>query len=116
MKRKFVVYVVPGLLMLLIMIPSFCQAAKSLGIGTVATNLMDPVSVMADFLHSACVLVGGAFLFASIIKYFEHRRSPTMVPMSTVVFLLIAGLVLISLPLINYVTSNGFPYSLIRLK
>ncbi|VVC76240.1 hypothetical protein AQUSIP_15460 [Aquicella siphonis] len=115
MKRKLFEYFIVGIIVLS-MVPSVALAAKSLGLGTVASNLMDPVSVMADFLHSACVLVGGAFLFASIIKYFEHRRSPTMVPMSTVVFLLIAGLVLVSLPLINYVSTNGFPYTLIRFK
>lgn len=84
------------------------------GLGGVATNLMDPVSVMADFIHSGCILIGGAFLFATIIKYIEHRRSPTMVPISTVWFLLIAGLVLISLPLISYVTENGVPYPLMK--
>src|SRR5262245_619604 len=90
--------------------PTMVLAEKSVGLGGVASNLMDPVTVLADFVHSGSLIIGGAFLFASIVKYFEHKKSPTMVPMSTVVFLIIAGLVLLSLPLISYVTSNSIPY------
>jgi hypothetical protein len=85
--------------------------AKSVGVGGMATDMMEPVGVMADFLHSACILIGGAFLFASIIKYIEHRRSPTMVPMSTVVFLVIAGAFLLAIPILSYITNNGGLFS-----
>jgi len=84
------------------------------GIGSVATNIMSPVNVFSDFVNSACLVIGGAFIFASIIKYFEHRRSPMMVPMSTVVFLFIAGLALLALPLLAFVTEGGVPYSLFK--
>lgn len=84
------------------------------GIGLVAGNLMEPVGVLSDFVHSACFIIGGSFLFACIIKYFEHRRSPLMVPISTVVFLLIAGIILICLPFVAYITENGVHYSLMR--
>lgn len=77
------------------------------GIGSVANNMMDPVTLFYQFVSSGCLLIGGGFLFASVVKYFEHRRSPLMVPISTVVFLVIAGLVLIALPLIGYVTQAG---------
>jgi hypothetical protein len=100
-------------IIILSFIPVLVHAGGA-GFGNVATNLMDPVSVMADFVHSGCVLIGGAFLFATIVKYIEHRRSPTMVPISTVWFLLIAGIILISLPLISYVTTNGVPFPLMK--
>jgi hypothetical protein len=77
------------------------------GFGGVANNLMDPVSLFYQFIKSACLLMGGGFVFASLVKYFEHRRSPLMVPMSTVVFLFIAGIILIALPLIAYVSQSG---------
>lgn len=86
--------------------------AQKTGVGGMASNLMNPVSVMSGFLSSACLLVGGAFLFASIIKYVEHRRSPLMVTMGTVIFLFIAGVVLILLPLTYMLTDSGLPYSL----
>jgi hypothetical protein len=86
--------------------PCFAQ----MGIGGVANNLMDPVTMFYKFITSGCILIGGGFLFASVIKYFEHRRSPLMVPISTVVFLLIAGLILIALPLLAYVSQNCVQY------
>lgn len=85
------------------------------GIGGVATNLMEPVGLMSDFIGSGCLLIGASFLFASLIKYIEHRRSPLMVPISTVVFLLIAGLILIGLPFLYLLTGYGVPYTLFSL-
>lgn len=84
------------------------------GIGGVARNLMDPVTVFSDFVYTACIVIGGSFVFAAIIKYFEHRRSPLMVPMSTVVFLLIAGALLLALPFLAYLDSSGIRYTLFR--
>lgn len=89
-------------------------AKKQAGIGLVATNMMEPVTLMSDFVNSACFIIGGSFLFATIIKYIEHRRSPLMVPISTVVFLLIAGIVLIILPFAYMITENGLHFSLLR--
>jgi len=82
------------------------------GIGGIADNLLNPVGVLSGFIGSGSLLIGGAFLFASIIKYVEHRRSPLMVPMSNVVFLFIAGLILVLLPLAYMLTENGLPFSL----
>lgn len=101
-------------LIILIFVPVLAYAKLRTGIGGMAENIMDPVNVLSDFVHSACILIGGSFLFASLIKYVEHRRSPLMTPISTVVFLLIAGLILVLLPLVSYVTSNGIPYSLLK--
>ena len=87
-------------------------AAHEGGFGGVAQNLMEPVSLFSDFIQTGCFLIGASFLFASIIKYIEHRRSPLMVPISTVVFLFIAGIILVLLPFLAYFTSSGIPYSL----
>jgi hypothetical protein len=91
---------------------ALCAQPRS-GVGGVATNIMDPVSVFSGFVNSGCLVIGGGFLFATILKYIEHRRSPTMVPLSTVIFLLIAGLVLVLLPLLSFVTEGGIPYTLL---
>ena len=82
--------------------------------GGVAQNVMVPVSVASDFVSTGCFVIGGSFLFAAIIKYIEHRRSPLMVPISTVIFLFVAGILLILLPLAYKVTDSGIPFSLIR--
>lgn len=99
---------------ILVFVPILSYADQRIGIGGVAQNMMDPVEVFSDFVHSACIVIGGSFIFASIIKYVEHRRSPLMIPISTVVFLFLAGLLLVLLPLISYVTSSGIPYSLLK--
>lgn len=78
------------------------------GLGGVAQNMMAPVSMLAGLVHGACFVIGGCFLFTAIVKYFEHRRSPMLVPMSTVVFLFIAGILLILLPFLSYFTNIGF--------
>lgn len=84
------------------------------GFGKVAENLMSPVGLASDFVYSACIIIGVSFVFAGIIKYFEHRRSPLMVPISTVIFLLVAGIVLLLLPLLSYLNPHGTRYSLFR--
>lgn len=101
-------------LFFLCLLPTLGLAEAPVGFGGVANSMMTPVSILADFVHTACLLIGMGFLFASIVKYFEHRRSPLMVPISTVVFLLIAGALLICLPLLSYFTEGGIPYSLWR--
>src|SRR5438128_64856 len=84
------------------------------GIGAVAQNLMEPVNFFSDFIDAGCFIIGGGFIFASIIKYVEHRRSPLMTPISTVIFLFVAGIILISLPLVSYVAGYGVPFSLLK--
>lgn len=84
------------------------------GLGDVADNILQPISVFSNFLGTICLVIGGSFLFASIIKYFEHRRSPLTVPMSTVVFLFIAGIILVCLPFLYILTGYGVPFSLAK--
>jgi len=86
--------------------------ATTSDLGHVAQNLMEPVGILSDFVQTACFIIGISFLFASIIKYKEHRRNPLMVPIGTVVFLLIAGILLILLPFLSLITDSGLRYSL----
>lgn len=82
----------------IVVVSSVFAASRNTGLGAMAANIMEPVSLLSDFVTAACLIIGGSFIFASIIKYKEHRRSPLMVPISTVIFLIIAGLALIGLP------------------
>lgn len=82
-------------------------AETDLGVGKVAENLLEPVSVFSDFVDTACIVIGGSFIFASVVKYFEYRRSPMMVSLGTAVFLLIAGIILLFLPMLAFVTGNA---------
>lgn len=94
--------------------PAIVYAYGQPGLGGVAVNMLEPVTVVSDFVDTGCLVVGIGFIFASIVKYIEHRRSPLMVPISTVVFLLIAGIVLVLLPFLSTFTDSGIPYSLFK--
>lgn len=87
---------------------------KSSGFGLVAKNMMEPVGIMNDFVNSACFVMGIAFLFAALIKYIEHRRSPMMIPISTVIFLAIAGILLVLMPFAYMLTESGLHFSLMK--
>lgn len=98
----------------LFLFPGIIFAYGGTGLGGVAGNMMEPVTLFSDFVDTGCLVIGLGFLFASIIKYVEHRRSPLMVPISTVVFLLIAGIILLILPFLPTLTGYGVPYRLIK--
>src|SRR5437773_1837355 len=93
---------------------SVASDASSVGMSAVALNLMEPITLFGDFIQTACFIIGASFLFASLIKYFEHRRSPTMVPIGTVIFLLISGIILILLPFLSLLIEHGVPFSLMK--
>jgi hypothetical protein len=99
---------------LLLLFPGIIFAYQGTGLGGVARNMMEPVTLFSDFVDTGCLVIGVGFLFASIVKYVEHRRSPLMVPISTVVFLLIAGTILVVLPFLPDLTGYGVPYRLIK--
>lgn len=89
-------------------------AAQPVGLGKVAQNMLEPVGLLGNFVNSACFIIGGSFLFASVIKFVEHRRSPLMVPISTVIFLFLGGLALVILPFAYLLTENGLHLSLLK--
>jgi uncharacterized membrane protein YeiH len=90
---------------------SVFAAATTNGLGGLANDMMEPVGLLSDFVYAACVCIGGGFLFASIIKYNEHRRSPLMVPISTVVFLVIAGSFLLLIPVMGHYYDGALGFS-----
>lgn len=73
--------------------------ADATGLGSVASNLMEPVSILSDFVVNGSLVVGIMFIFGSVIKYGQHRRNPLAVPISNVVFIFICGILLLLLPL-----------------
>lgn len=82
------------------------------GAGGLANVIMEPVGLFSNFMNAGCLILGTSFIFASIVKYFEHRRSPLMVPISTVVFLIVAGFLLLLIPIFSYFYTKSFGISL----
>ena len=78
-------------------------AQQDQSLGALAGSAMGPISLFSSFINTSCYLLGGSFIFASLVKYLEHKSSPLMVPISTVVFLIVAGIVLILLPMLEFI-------------
>lgn len=91
-------------------LPSVASAASSLGFGQIADNLMEPISILAGFIGSASIIVGVTSIFAAIIKYSQYRINPLVAPMSTIILLIVIGVLLICLPLTYKLTESGIPY------
>ncbi len=88
-------------------------ATNNLSFGVVAQNMTEPMEVVSAFVSVGCLVVGVSCLFACIVKYFEHRRNPLYVSLSTVVWLLIIGLLLLILPFAYIITENGIPFTVL---
>ncbi len=96
--RSIFKIVIPGLLFVVVASAVYAGPAAD-GVGSIAWNMLEPISVLNDFITTACYIIGGSLLFAALIKYFQHRVNPFAVPISTVVWLVLFGLGLICLPL-----------------
>lgn len=82
------------------------------GIGGVANNLMEPVTILANFIGTIAIIIGISFLFAAFVKYMQHRVNPLAVPISTVVLLLVMGICLLLIPFLYKLTTSGFALSI----
>ncbi len=103
------------ILLVVLWFPAVALALDKLhgvGAGKVAENLMEPVSILANFIGSMSIIIGISCLFASFLKFMQNRVNPLMSPISTVIMLFIMGIVLLCLPLAYKLTEGGIPLSL----
>lgn len=82
------------------------------GLGDLAGNLMEPVSIVSGFLSGMSIIIGLTCLFGSFVRYMQYRVNPLANPIGTVITLLVLGLLLLLLPLIYKLTESGVPFSL----
>ncbi len=99
------IFVLLGVLSLFCFSSAVC--AQNISLGSVSNNLLGPFSGVSRLLMVASYLMGGAFLAASIIRYFEYRRNPVQVRLSSVIFMFILGALLIGLPLIASLSASS---------
>jgi len=95
MKNKLIIFLT------CLLVPSivFCShATKPAGIGYVAQSIMEPVSILSEFVTTASMVIGISFLFGALFRYMQHRVNPLAAPISTVLLLLFLGAMLILLP------------------
>jgi hypothetical protein len=103
------------LLFFCLLIPVLALADEEVvGIGKVASNILEPVLIVSDFVCSASIIIGVSSLFGALLKYMQHRVNPLAAPLSTVIVMLFVGIVLVALPFAYLLTENGIPYFLLR--
>jgi hypothetical protein len=72
---------------------------NSTSLGDVAANLTAPISAVRYAFNAACYILGAGFLLSSLFRFGRYRQNQQEAPLSSVVTLLLIGLVLIILPL-----------------
>ena len=70
------------------------------GLGEVASNIYEPVSVIIHLIRAVSVICGSGLVLGGILRYFDYRRNPVAVRLSMVVFMFIFGGALIIVGLI----------------
>jgi hypothetical protein len=78
--------------------------------GDLANDLLGPVTVLSDFVGTASWIVGFSCLFASLFRYLQYRVNPLAAPISTVIVLLVLGILLLCLPFTYLLTGTGIPF------
>lgn len=99
-----------SILFCVLLIPGLALADTVSGFGGFATSVMEPLGVLSDFVTSVSLILGVMFIFATVLKYSQHRVNPLAVPLGTVIFLFICGIVLILLPLAYKIGYTQPPY------
>lgn len=97
-------------LLMIIIFTSTAVFSASNSIGDIAYQLVEPVSIVSDFIGTSSLIIGIMCVFASFLRYLQYRVNPLVAPMSTVIILLVLGLVLIGLPFIYKVLGYGLPF------
>jgi hypothetical protein len=81
----------------------------NLSVATISARLMEPTKLFANAITAISGVIGIGLLVASVMQYMDHRRSPTMVRLSTPIIFSILGMVLTVLPVIaEYSAGAGF--------
>lgn len=88
------------------------QASPVLGLGQVASNMLEPVTIASSFLSGISIVIGMTCLFSAFLRYMQHRINPLAQPISTVFLLVVLGVILLALPLVYRLTESGIPFSL----
>lgn len=79
-------------------------------LGEFAQDLMGPVALVGDFIRAGSLVLGSMCIFGALVRYKEHRVNPYAAPISTVITLLILGVILLGLPFIHLLLGGGLPY------
>lgn len=94
-KKLFILIIVAG-------IGYYENAAALTTMVEAGQNFLVPTQFITTFLEKVCGVVGIGFIFGALIQYKMHRATPTLVPLSRCVMLLLLGLALVAIPFIGH--------------
>src|SRR5437868_1588600 len=67
-------------------------------IGEIAGNLIEGSSFITRLMVAACVALGSALIFTSLLMYKKHRENPKFIPLDRPVVYFFLGVLAVSLP------------------
>lgn len=87
----------------------YMTLAQATDISGAVDNVLGPMANITELAFKLGYLMGFGLLAGSIMRYFEHRRNPTAVPMVQVVTLFMIGLAVLGISFgVQYSTSAEF--------
>jgi len=98
------------ILLTCLLVPSMAfshTTKKAAGFGYMAENIMEPVSIVSDFVASASLVIGVTFLFGAFFRYMQHRVNPLAIPLSSSMVLFFLGIFLLALPYAYKLSTMG---------
>lgn len=72
--------------------------------GDAAHNLLGPIGAIISMVRAICIITGLGLVLGSMVKYSDHRNNRQQTTLTTVLVMIVAGALLITLafiPLMN---------------
>lgn len=85
------------------------EASTTPSFGEFATQLSEPVGILGDFMSTGSIVLGIMSFFAAFLRYLQYRVNPLSSPLSTVVTLIILGILFICLPFLHLLGGSHVP-------
>lgn len=85
-------------------------AATNNGVGDFASSMIEPVGVLSNFISTAAIIIGVGCIFGAFLRYSQYRINPVAAPLSSVLILLILGLLLLGLPFLDLLLGNNIAF------
>ncbi len=98
--------------LILLALDFIVSASRAEGIGQFAGQLIEPVTILSNFVSTGSFIVGVMVLISALMRYMQYRVNPLAVPLSTVIVLLLLGIMLVALPFVYMLTGAGIPFSI----
>jgi hypothetical protein len=86
----------------------FVGAAPNIGVGEFANEMVEPIGLVASLITTGSIMIGIGCLFGAFLRYSQYRINPLAAPIGSVILLVVLGLVLLALPMLNWVYSDLF--------